>query len=267
MIIIGELINASRKRIATAIKNADAKAIQNIAQDEWSGGANFIDVNAGVFEDKEVEYLPWLVKTVQEAVDGPCCIDSPNPKALEAALEVHRGDSPPLINSISLESERYEAVLPLVRGTSCNIVALCMSDKGMPEETKDRVKIAEELITKLIQNDVKMDNIYVDLLVQPVSTNGQFGVQYLRAVAEISRRFPEVHTICGLSNVSYGLPKRKLLNRAFASMAVSSGQDAFICDPLDRLLMSDIYASDALVGRDEYCERYLNAFREERLES
>lgn len=266
MIIIGELINASRKRIANAIKSADTKTIQAIALEEREGGANFIDVNAGIFEDKEVEYLPWLVKTVQDAVDGPCCIDSPDPRALEAAIEVHRGDTPPLINSISLESERFEKVLPLVRGTDFNIVALCMSDTGMPEETDDRLAIAEELITKLVQNNVKMSNIYIDALVQPVSTNGLFGMQYLKAVEAISRRFPEVHTICGLSNISFGLPKRKLLNRTFASMAIANGQDAFICDPLDRRLMSDIFAAEALVGRDEYCEKYLNAFREECLE-
>jgi len=263
MIIIGELINASRKRIARAIKAADASTIQEIARGEQLVGASFIDVNAGVFEEKEVEFLPWLVRTVQEAVDLPCCIDSPNPKALETAIAVHRGA--PLINSISLERDRYDAVLPLLSGTDCKVVALCMSDTGMPEATEDRVAIADKLIDGLVGHGVDMGNIFVDALVQPISTNGAFGRQYLDAVSAITARFNEAHTICGLSNISFGLPKRKVLNRAFAVMAVAAGQDALICDPTDARLMASLCAAEALTGRDDYCECYLNAFRQELL--
>ena len=129
MIIVGELINASRKKIASAIENQDAAAIQGIAKDQHENGADYIDVNAGVFVGKEPEYLRWLTQTVQEAVEAPCCIDSPDPKAIEAALIVHKGT--PMINSISLEKERYDALLPIVAGTDFKVVALCMSDKGM----------------------------------------------------------------------------------------------------------------------------------------
>src|SRR5210317_1465753 len=158
MIIVGELINASRKKIAAAIESQDTETIQTIAKDQHENGANYIDVNAGVFVGKEPEYLKWLTSTVQAAVDTPCCIDSPDPKAIEAALTVHNGT--PMINSISLEKERYEALLPIVAGTDFKVVALCMSDKGMPKTTDERLGIANELVNGLIQKNVAVENIY-----------------------------------------------------------------------------------------------------------
>jgi 5-methyltetrahydrofolate corrinoid/iron sulfur protein methyltransferase len=131
MIVIGELINASRKTIKAAIEAGDAQVIQKVAQDQTDNGARYIDVNAGVFVGKESELLKWLVATVQGAVDTPCCIDSPDPLAIEAALSVHKGTA--MINSISLEKERYEKLIPGVAGSKSKVVALCMSDEGMPE--------------------------------------------------------------------------------------------------------------------------------------
>ncbi|HBP64779.1 MAG TPA: methyltetrahydrofolate--corrinoid methyltransferase, partial [Desulfosporosinus sp.] len=124
MIIVGELINASRKSIGEAIKAQDKDYIQKVARDEFEAGANYIDVNAGIFVGKEPEYLKWLVKTVQEVVDCPCCIDSPDPKAIQEALSVHKGVA--MINSISLEKSRYDALIPVVAGTDLKVVALCM---------------------------------------------------------------------------------------------------------------------------------------------
>lgn len=132
MIIIGELINASRKAIKEAIEVGDADSIKKVAKDQAEAGADYIDVNAGIFVGKEPQYLKWLVEIVQEATDKPCAIDSPDPVAVEAALEAH--DKAAMINSISLEKEKYEALLPIVAGTDLKIIALCMSDKGMPRQ-------------------------------------------------------------------------------------------------------------------------------------
>ena len=137
MKIIGELINASRKMIATAIENQDREAIQKVALDQFENGADFIDVNAGIFVDKEADHLKWLVSSVQEVVDAPCCIDSPDPRAIEAALSLHKGTA--MINSISLEKDRCDALLPVVAGTDLKVVALCMSDEGMPQTVEDSV--------------------------------------------------------------------------------------------------------------------------------
>jgi len=166
MIIIGELINASRKAIKAAIEAKDAAAIQKVASDQADAGADYIDVNAGIFVGKEPEYLTWLVETVQQAVDKPCTIDSPDPAAIEAALSVHRGT--PMINSISLEKERYDKLMPIIAGTDMKTIALCMSDDGMPQSVDDRMRIADELVGGLVQNKIPVENIFVDPLVQPV---------------------------------------------------------------------------------------------------
>ncbi len=264
MIIVGELINASRKAIGTAIESQDAEAIRRTASDQFENGADYIDVNAGVFVGKEPEYLKWLVKTVQEATDAPCAIDSPDPKAIETALSVHKGTA--LINSISLEKERREALLPVVAGTDLKVIALCMSDAGMPKTLEDRIAIADKLVDLLVKNNIRMENIFVDPLVQPVSTDGEFGRAFLNSVEKIMSKFRGVHTICGLSNVSYGLPERKLLNRTFVSMAIAKGLDAAIVNPMDKAMMANIAAAEALAGRDEFCMNYLKAYRAKKLE-
>lgn len=264
MLIIGELINASRKAIAGHIENQDAASIQLVAKDQFEAGADYIDVNAGIFVGKEPEYLRWLVESVQSAVDAPCCIDSPDPNAIEAALAVHKGI--PMINSISLEKDRYEKLLPILAGTDLKVVALCMSDKGMPETLEDRMAIAEELVNGLLRNNVKLENIYVDPLVQPVSVNKSFGIEFLNAIEKIMATFPGIHTTCGLSNISYGLPNRKFMNQLFMVMAIVKGLDGAIINPLDKRMMADIIAAEALVGKDNYCMNYLKGHRAGRFE-
>ncbi len=141
------------------------------------------------------------------------------------------------------------------------VVALCMSDKGMPRTTEERLAIADELINVLAKNNIPMGNIYVDPLVQPISTNATFGVSFLDAIEAITTRFDGVHTVCGLSNISYGLPARKMLNRVFAVMAIIRGLDALIVNPLDAPMAAEIVAAQALAGKDEFCMNYLKAFR------
>ncbi|TWH45119.1 methyltetrahydrofolate cobalamin methyltransferase [Sporomusa sp. KB1] len=264
MIIVGELINASRKPIQEAIKSGDASYIQQVAKNEHEAGANYIDVNAGVFVGQEADYLKWMVKLVQEVVEGPCCIDSPDPRAIEAALSVHKG--PAMLNSISLEKERYDVFIPLVAGSDHKVVALCMSDEGMPESAEARVKIADELINRLVKKGLSLDQIYVDPLVQPLSTNDIYGVEFLKAIEMIMNNYPGVHTMCGLSNISFGLPMRKFLNRTFGIMAIDRGLDGMIMNPLDKEFMVSIIAAEALRGKDCYCSSYLQAYRDKLFE-
>ena len=264
MVIVGELINASRKVMGGAIEARDAGVIEKTAREQHEAGAYYIDVNAGIFVRQEADYMEGLVTTVQGAVDSPCCIDSPDPRVIEAALAVHKGT--PMINSISLEQARYDSILKLVAGTDMKIVALCMSDEGMPETAKDRLKIADRLINGLTNHDVPLTNIYVDPLVQPISTKDDFGVEFLDAVEGIMTEFKGVHTICGLSNISYGLPARKFMNQMFAVMAVARGLDSLIVNPLDRRMMANLIAAETLAGRDEFCSDYLSAYRGKKFE-
>jgi len=264
MIIVGELINASRKSVGAAIENNDVEAIKKLAADQMENGADYIDVNAGVFVGKETGYLKWLVETAQSAVDMPCSIDSPDPKAIEAALSVHKGTA--FINSISLEKERYDALLPIVAGTDLKVVALCMSDKGMPETAEDRMVIADKLINGLLQSNVPIENIYVDPLVQPVATDSSFGTEFLKTIENIVTTFKGVHTMCGLSNISFGLPERKFLNQTFMVMAIAKGLDGAIMNPLDQKMMANIIAAEALIGKDDFCSKYLGAYRAKKFE-
>ena len=258
MIIVGEKINTSRKAISEAVEKQDADAIQAVARGQAEAGADYIDVNAGTFLEKELDLLPWLVETVQASVALPCCLDSPNPEALKKAMAVHQGQ--PLINSISLEKERYDSLLPVVSEQPCCIVALCMAQASMPTTAQERIAVAAELIEGLTAAGVALEDIFVDPLVQPVSVDVRMGPAVLDAIAGIAERFPGVGTICGLSNISYGLPARKLINRHFLGLAISRGLSAAILDPTDAELMSALVTSNMLLGKDEYCSEYIEAF-------
>lgn len=166
-----------------------------------------------------------------------------------------------MINSISLEKERYNALLPVIAGTDLKVVALCMSDEGMPETMDARLKIAEKLIGGLVKNNVSIDRIYVDPLVQPLSVNSSFAVEFINSVEAIMKEFKGVHTMCGLSNISYGLPVRKFMNQAFAVMAIAKGLDGLIINPLDKMMMASLVAAEALAGKDDFCVNYLKAYR------
>ena len=248
-----------QSKVSAAIEAGDAAAIQQVATDQAEAGADYIDVNAGIFVGKEPDYLKWLVQTVQQVTDRPCAIDSPDPLAIEAALSVHQGT--PMINSISLEKERYDKLMPIIAGTDMKVIALCMSDAGMPQTVDDRMKIAEELVGGLVKNNVKVENIFVDPLVQPVSVVNTFGVEFINAIEKIVETFPGIHTACGLSNISYGLPARKFMNQTFMTMAIAKGLDGAIINPLDNRMMANIIAAEALSGKDNFCMNYLKAFR------
>ena len=265
MIIIGEKLNSTLKSIRPAMENYDADAIKDLALKQYNAGATYIDVNTGMFLEDEPDRLTWLINTIQEITDAPFSIDSPNPKAIEAALKVNKNPKP-IINSITDEKERYDAIMPLAVQYNTSIIALCMDDKGMPETVDDRVIIAERLIEKLSKEGLPLDDIYIDPMVRPIGTGSHYGIVAIETIRKVKTEFPEVHIACGLSNISYGLPARKLVNQAFLVAAMNAGMDGAILDPLDRKLMSFIYATEALLGIDDYCANYLTKFREGEIE-
>ena len=260
MLIVGELINTSRKHIQVAVENKDAAYIQKIAQEQAEAGADYLDINCGTRVFDEVEIMEWLVNTVQEVVQIPLCIDSPNPQAVAAGLALAR-DGRPMINSISAETERFAQVLPVVKEYNAKVVALCMDDAGVPETAGDRLRVADKLVGNLLAAGVEQDDIYLDPLIKPLGVNHQYGVEVLDSVKFMHGKYPQVHFICGLSNISYGLPERKLLNRTFMVMNITVGMDAFILDPLDQSIMSMFRAAKVLAGQDEYCMEYITGVR------
>jgi len=265
MIIIGELINGSRKEIAQAIGDRDADCIKQLAIQQVEAGAEFIDCNPGTVGEQEVADMQWLVETVQEATDKPISFDSPNPEAIQRAIDVYAGEAQPMINSITLESERLETMLPVVKQAQSNVIALAMSDEGMPSQPGQREEVAKQLIELLTEEGLEPSQIFIDPLIAPISAEPQAGRQAIQAIAAIRQYCPDCHITAGLSNISYGLPNRRLLNRVFLVMAMQAGMDPAIMDPLDEKIMAQIIAAEALLGQDEFCMNYLQAHRAGRL--
>ena len=266
MIIIGELINGTRKRVKQAIAQREGDYLAGLARKQEEAGASFIDVNPGSVGEQEVEDMKWLVQVVQGATSQPLSLDTPNATAIRAALEVYSGPTP-LINSISLESERWETMLPIVKGAGCHVVALAVSDAGMPTRAGDREKAALPLMDRLMEEaGLPPESIYLDPVITPVSTQGDGVSLICDAIRAVLAHNPKVHITSGLSNISFGLPNRKLLNRVFLTLALQAGMDSAIIDPLDTQIMAQICATEALLGQDEYCMNYLRAHRAGKLE-
>jgi len=261
MIIIGEKINSTLKAVRPAMEAYDAEAIRDLAARQVRAGATYVDVNAGMFIDDEPDRMTWLVNTVQEVTKAPFSVDSPNPKAIEAGLKANRNPKP-LINSITDEKERYHAILPLAQRYQTGIIGLCMDDKGMPETVEDRMRVADSLIGKLTKEGFALDDLYLDPMIRPVGTGSHYGVVAIETIRRIKANYPEAHIACGLSNVSFGLPCRKPLNQAFLITMMAAGMDGAILDPLDKKLMTYMYATEALLGIDDFCMNYLEKFRE-----
>jgi len=263
MLIIGELINCTRKKVGAAAAARDVEFFKDLARKQVDAGADMLDVNGGL-PGQELEVLPWLVNIVQETVSVPLCLDSADPEALRRALPLCKQRA--MINSITDEPARIAALLPVIKEFQPKVIALCMGEAGPPDTAEKRVEHASHLVELLTQAGTALDDIYVDGCVLPVSTGPEHGKALLEAVGTITSRFPGVHASAGVSNVSFGLPLRKLLNETFAVLLMARGLDAAILDPCDLQLMASIRAAEALLGRDEYCANYLRAFREGKLE-
>ena len=263
MLIVAERINSSRKSISEAIQAKDADFISKEAKSQAEAGANYIDVNAGSFVGQEAEYLCWLVDIVQGATDLPLCLDSPDPAAVAAALKLVK--KPCLINSITMEKQRLDGLLPLIKEYGTRIVVLCQSDKGMANTVTEKFDIARQMVEILTKEGVAPGDIFIDPLIYPIATDTQSAVAALGAIREITLQIPEVHTICGLTNVSYGLPVRKLVNRTFLVAAMSQGLDSAIIDPTDKELMAGLVAAEAVLDRDKFCAGYITAYRQGKL--
>ena len=263
-LIIGELINSTRKQIQPLLEARDAEAIIGLARRQVEAGAHLVDVNCATLMEDEVECMAWAVRTIQDALDVRISIDSPNPKALRRGLEVHRGKA--FLDSINLEHDRWTELLPLVQEFRPEVVALCMDDQGIPDSALGRIEFATRLVDGLTAAGVPPQDIYVDPLLFPIATDSHCVTMFLEAVDLIKARFPDVHTICGLSNVSFGLPYRAQINQIFLALCLAHGIDALILDPLDRRLMASLATAQMLLGRDEFCRGYLTAVRAGRLE-
>ena len=265
MLFIGESINGTIQKVGQAILERNEAFLKELARTQYECGAHLLDVNAGVAGGNELNDLPWLVEIVQKEVPVPLMIDSANPRALEAALPVYRHPEPPILNSISGEAEKWNKLYPLIVEKKCRVVVLLMDDQGIPKTTEGRIAIARRLSEKLIAGGIPPENIYFDPLVLSVAVEPDAGMTTLATIKSLRSNFPNSHIICGVSNVSMGLPGRKLVNRTFLTMAIHAGLDTLLIDVRDKVLLSSIYAGRVLLNQDPYCLEYLKAYREKKI--
>jgi len=263
MIVIGERINASNKSVGEAIIKRDGAYITSLAQAQTEAGADYIDVNTGIGQyeyEQEIAAMKWLVTTVQAETDKPLAIDSERPEVIKAAMEKYRGEEL-VINSVTAEPEKLAAIGPLVAERGVRLVALAMGSDGVPNNIEKRLEACETIVTHLTRMGVKMEQIFFDPLVIPVSVDSHQGLVILKTIEGIKSRYPGARTVVGLSNISYGLPNRKLVNRSFLLMAAHAGLDAAILDPLDSKIMSLVKVAEMLIGKDTLCRTYIRAHR------
>jgi len=260
MIIIGEKINGAIPSVGRAIASRDAEFIKSLAIRQAEAGADYLDVCAGTSSEEEYEALVWLIDTVQGAVDAPICIDSPDPRVLVRVFPLLK--KPGLINSISLEGDKCEVLLPLLKeNPEWGVIALCCDQSGIKNKAVEKAEIAFRLIERAAGYGIAPERIHIDPLVLALSAVNDSALNFLEAIRLIKARYPAVKIAAALSNVSYGMPARKLINTSFLTLCMYAGLDTVIADPLSRNLIETIYAAEALLGRDPFCRRYNTAYR------
>ena len=258
MIIIGEKLNGSIPTVAEAIAKRDAEFIRRRAADQTNAGAAYLDICASVPEQEEMEILEWMISLAQEVSDLPICIDSPSARACVEAMQFCR--RPGMINSVSMEGDKADVIFPAIAGTEWQCVGLLCAS-GIPSSAAERMEVFHGLQGKMEQYGVKPEQMHIDPLVEMVCT-AQNGVNMLLDVIRgIKAECPAVHVTGAVSNVSFNLPSRKTLNLAFLAVAMAAGMDSAVLDPCNRDMMGMVFATEAMLGKDMFCIRYLNAYR------
>jgi 5-methyltetrahydrofolate--homocysteine methyltransferase len=260
MLIIAERINATRKRIARAMSERDAEHIVREVKKQEAAGAGFIDVNAGSDPKREVENLQWAVQVVQDNTALPLCIDSAGAAGFRAALKVVKGEDV-MLNSVNGEKARLAEILPIAAERKARLVGLLMDDRGLPTGVDDRMEIAAKIVKAASNARIPVDRLYIDPCVQPLSTSPDQAGAVIETVRRLMAEYPGIHATGGLSNISFGLPYRGVLNRVFITFLVRAGLDAAIIDPTEPDMMATVLAAEAMCGKDEFCMNYIQAER------
>ena len=260
--LIGERINPSgRRKFRAELKEGSMATVRREAADQAEAGADVLDVNVGVGgADPELEALlmAQAVRTVQEVAPGPpLSIDSADPAALEVGLAEAPGKC--LINSITGEREKILRVLPLARKWGAAVLGLLVDDKGVPKTVEERIRIAETIVAACDEAGIPRRDLFIDCVCLPVSAAPDQARATMRTIQEVRKRF-HVRTLLGLSNVSFGLPRRELVNRTFLAMAMEAGLDGAILNPLDRDLVETAAAGNVLLQRDPNFSTYIGLF-------
>lgn len=260
-VMIGERINPTgRKMLAAEMAAGNYERVQSDALAQVAAGAQVLDVNAGIPLADEPAILAATIRLVQSLTDVPLCIDSSIMAALQSGLEAYEGKA--LVNSVTGEEERLEMVLPLVKKHGAAVIAISNDDTGISDDPEVRFAVAKRIVERAMDYGIPREDVIIDPLVMPVGAKRFAG----RQVFAIIRRVREelgCNTVCGASNVSFGLPNRKGINTAFVPMLMAAGMTCAITNPLDVEIRSAILAADALMGNDENCAAWIAANADE----
>ena len=258
-VLIGERINPTgKKKLAEALRAGDLEIVRQEALDQVQAKADILDVNVGTTGVDEVALLPQAVRAVMDTVDVPLCIDSSNPRALAAALKTYRGKA--LINSVTGQDESLNEILPVVKEYQAAVIGLTMDEEGIPKSTDRRVSIAHKIIERAEAIGIPREDVIIDCLNMPAAADSQASLTVIQAIGRIKAELG-VNMTLGASNISFGLPDRTLLNSAFLAMVIQLGVTCPVVDVAK--VRSFVLATDALLGRDTYMKRYIQAYREQ----
>lgn len=259
-VIIGERINPTgRRKLAAEMAAGDFSRVVSDALAQVAAGAHMLDVNAGIPMADEPAILAEAIKLVQSITDVPLAIDSSIVAALEKGLAVYQGK--PLVNSVTGEEERLEAVLPLIKKYGAAVIGISNDETGISEDPEVRLAVARKIIERAQDHGIPREDVLIDPLVMPIGAMRYAG----RQVFEIARRCRDelkVNTCCGASNVSFGLPNRGPLSATFLAMAIGAGLTSAITNPIEPEIKRAIMAADVMNGNDENCLTWIVANRE-----
>jgi len=257
-VIIGERINPSgKKRMAEALKAGDLEIVRNEARAQVEAGADIIDVNVSTFGVDELTLLPKAVQVVMETVDVPLCLDTTDEKVLEAALKVYRGK--PLINSVSGEEHSLASILPLVKEYGAAVVGLVQDDDGIPTSSEKRVAVAYKIVERAEAAGIPREDVVIDCLALAVGADSSSGLVVMETIRRIKTELG-VNITMGLSNFSFGLPDRDLLNNTFVALVIAAGATCLIADAAR--VRPTVTAVNLALNHDKYARRYIQAFRQ-----
>ena len=263
MIIIGEKINGSIPAVAEAIAKRDSEFIKNRARVQAEAGATFIDCCASVPEVEEVETLKWMIDCIQEATDLPISVDSPSPDVLVQAYKFCK--RPGLFNSVSGEGDKIDKIFPEMakpENKGWQVIALLSDDTGIPKCAADRLRVFDKIMAKAKEYGISPDRIHIDPLVEMLCTSENGIETNTEVISTVREKYPTIHITAAISNISFNLPVRKMINLGFTVLAMNAGLDSAILDPTNRDMIGLIYATEALLGLDDYCMEYIGAYRE-----
>jgi 5-methyltetrahydrofolate--homocysteine methyltransferase len=256
-VIIGEKINPTGlKKLGQALVDKNMDYVKQLAQRQVAWGADVLDVNVGHPQVDEVSMIPMVVEAVKSVTDVPLCIDSNDPKILEAGLNAAPGK--PLVNSVNGEEKQLSAVLPIVKARGAAVIGLTIGEEGIPKTAEERVAVAEKIFERCAKIGIPMEDIIIDPLVMTVGHDSNAALVTLQTIEMLVKNFG-VNINLGASNVSFGLPDRHSVNSAFLSLAMQMGATCSITDSIK--LGSTIRATDLLLGRDANSIHYLKYFR------